>query len=89
MSLAREVGAREIIYITLHPLAAIALAEGNYERASRLFEEGLTLSSEFGEESSVAYCLERLATIAAHEGNLEHASRLWEPPRRSLRRSRP
>ena len=45
LSLAREVGAREIIYITLHPLAAIALAEGNYERASRLFEEGLTLSS--------------------------------------------
>ena len=76
-SLAREVGAREIIYITLNPLAAIALAEGDYEPASRLFAEGLTLSSELGEESSVAYCLEGLATIAAHEGNLEHASRLW------------
>ena len=77
LSLAREVGAREIIYITLNPLAAIALAEGDYEHASRLFAEGLTLSSELGEESSVAYCLEGLATIAAHEGNLEHASRLW------------
>src|SRR3712207_8185153 len=57
-SLAREVGAREIIYITLNPLAAIALAEGDHENASRLFEEGLTLSSELGEESGVAYCLE-------------------------------
>ena len=63
LSLAREVGAREIIYITLNPLAAIALAEGDYEHASRLFAEGLTLSSELGEESSVAYCLEGLATI--------------------------
>ena len=50
---------------------------GDYEPASRLFAEGLTLSSELGEESSVAYCLEGFATIAAHEGNLEHASRLW------------
>jgi hypothetical protein len=52
------VGAREIIYVTLNPLAAIALADGDYEHASRLFAEGLTLSSELGEESSVAYCLE-------------------------------
>ena len=37
LSLAREVGAREIIYSTLNPLAAIALAEGDLEHASRLW----------------------------------------------------
>lgn len=77
LSLAREVGARDILYVTLHPLAAIALAEGDHERAARLFEEGLTLSAEVGEASNVAYCLEGLAAIAASEGRLERAARLW------------
>jgi hypothetical protein len=75
--LAREVGARDVLYVTLHPLAAIALAEGDNERAARLFEEGLTLSAEVGEANNVALCLEGLGAIAASEERLERAARLW------------
>jgi non-specific serine/threonine protein kinase len=77
LSLAREVGARDVLYVSLHPLAAIALAEGDHERAARLFEEGLTLSAEVGEANNVALCLEGLAAIAASEDRLERAARLW------------
>jgi predicted ATPase/DNA-binding XRE family transcriptional regulator len=77
LSLAREVGARDVLYVALHPLAAIALAEGDNERAAQLFEEGLTLSAEVGEANNVALCLEGLAAIAASEERLERAARLW------------
>jgi non-specific serine/threonine protein kinase len=75
--LAREIGAREVIFVALHPLAAIALADGDDEQAAQLFEEGLSLSAEVGEATNTAYCLEGLATIAASEGRLERAARLW------------
>jgi predicted ATPase/transcriptional regulator with XRE-family HTH domain len=78
LSLAREPGgARDVVYIVLHPLAVIARAESNHERAARLLEEGLTLSGEIGDENNVAYCLEELAAIAADENELERAARLW------------
>src|ERR687889_795556 len=78
LSLSRESkGARDVVYVALHPLAAVASAEGNHERASRLLEESLMLSVEIGDESNVAYCLEALAGIAAFEDKLERAARLW------------
>jgi hypothetical protein len=78
LSLAREPGeARDVVCIALHPLAAVASAEGDHERAARLLEESLTLSVEIGDENNVAYCLEGLAAVAASEDELERAARLW------------
>ena len=78
LSLARgSEGARDVLYVALHPLAAMASAEGAHERAARLLEESLRLSVEIGDESNVAYCLEGLAAVAAAGGELERAARLW------------
>ncbi|MGH3144794.1 MAG: hypothetical protein ACRDTR_03235, partial [Rubrobacter sp.] len=78
LSLVRESqGARDVVYVALHPLAAVARAEGDHEGAARLLEESLMLSAEIENESNVAYCLEGLATIAADEDELERAARLW------------
>ncbi len=78
LSLAREPGgAKDVVCIALHPLAAVASAEGDHEHAARLLEESLMLSVEIGDESNVAYCLEGLAAVAASEDELERAARLW------------
>jgi non-specific serine/threonine protein kinase len=77
LSLAREIGARDALYVTLHVLAAVARSEGDRERAAWLFGEGLTLSAEVEDASSVAYYLEGLAAIAASDGRLARAARLW------------
>ncbi len=70
-------GARDVVYVGLHPMAAVARAEGDHERAAQLLEESLMLSVEIGDESNVAYCLEGLAAVAAFEDKLERAARLW------------
>src|ERR687889_1500161 len=70
-------GARDVVYVALHPMAAVARAEGDHERAARLLVESLMLSVEIGDESNVAYCLEGLAAVAASEDELERAARLW------------
>src|SRR3712207_3976317 len=77
LSLAREVGARDAIYLTLHALATVARAEGDHERAAHLFGEGLTLSAEAEDHSSLAYFLQGLAAIAASADRLARAARLW------------
>jgi tetratricopeptide (TPR) repeat protein len=77
LSLAREVGAGDALYLTLHALATVARAEGDHERAVRLFGEGLSLSAEVEDRSSLAYYLQGLAAIAASEGELARAARLW------------
>ncbi len=78
LSLAREPGgARDVVSSALHPLAAVARAEGDDERAVRLLEESLTISVEIGDEGNVVYCLEGLAAIAADRDDLERAARLW------------
>jgi hypothetical protein len=77
LSLAREVGARDAVYLTLHALATVARAEGDNERAARLFGEGLTLSAEVEDHSSLAYYLQGLAAIAASEDRSARAARLW------------
>src|SRR5215210_6405745 len=78
LSLAREPGgASDVVCVALHPLAAVAHAEGDHERAARLLEESLMLSVDIGDESNVAYCLEGLAAVAASEDELERAARLW------------
>ncbi len=78
LPLARESGgSRDVVYVVLYPLAAVARAESDHERAAELLREGLALSVEIGEENNVAYCLEELAAIAADKNELQRAARLW------------
>lgn len=77
LKLAREAGARDIPYVNLHPLAAIALGEGDHERAKHLFEEGASLALEAEKKVNAAFCLDGLAAIAAGKEDTQHAARLW------------
>ena len=77
LSLAREIGAREVVSVALPTLAGIARSDGDLALASRLFEEGLMLSAEVGDGTNVAYYLEALAEISASADRLERAARLW------------
>jgi DNA-binding CsgD family transcriptional regulator len=52
-------------------------AEGDYDRARGLLQEGLEPAAEVGDESNVAYCLQGLAALAASEGGVARAARLW------------
>ena len=63
--------------MALHALATVARAEGDDDRAERLFGEGLDLSVEVGDETNVAHFLEGLAAVAASKGALVRAARLW------------
>ena len=77
LSLAREVGARELVAVSLPTLATTARSDGDLALAARLFEEGLVLSAEIGDRTNVAYYLESLAEISASQDRLERSSRLW------------
>ncbi len=67
LSLAREVGARELVTGALPALATTARSDGDLDLAARLFGEGLVLSAEIWDRSNVAYYLEALAEISAEE----------------------
>jgi hypothetical protein len=77
LSLAREVGARELVAVSLPMLATTARSDGELDLAASLFEEGLVLSAEVGDRTNVAYYLEVLAEISAAENDLERSARLW------------
>ena len=77
LSLAREVGARELVTGALPALATTARSDGDLDLAARLFGEGLVLSAEIWDRSNVAYYLEALAEISAEEKDLVRAARLW------------
>jgi len=63
--LAREIEVGVGVFVALHTLAQVALAEGDLAGATRLYENGPTVSVELGEESSVAFYLQGLAAVAA------------------------
>jgi predicted ATPase/DNA-binding XRE family transcriptional regulator len=77
LSLAREVGARELVAVSLPTLATTARSDGELDLAASLFQEGLVLSAEVGDRTNVAYYLEALAEISAAENDLERSARLW------------
>jgi predicted ATPase/DNA-binding XRE family transcriptional regulator len=77
LALAREVGARELVAVSLPTLASTARSDGDLTLAARLFGEGLVLSAEIGDRTNVAYYLESLAEISAEENALHRAARLW------------
>jgi hypothetical protein len=69
---------RQWIGAALHTLGAVALAEGDVERAGALFLESLIEGAELGDPRTAAECLVGLAAFAAEErgGDDEVAGRL-------------
>jgi predicted ATPase/DNA-binding CsgD family transcriptional regulator len=78
VDLSHDIGGRiPAAYISLYNLALIAQSEGNDERASNLYVEGLNLAVEVGDKANVAYCLEGLAGLIGHHAEPERAAQLY------------
>jgi hypothetical protein len=65
------------MFMSLYNLASVGQAQGDYERASRLFDQGLTVTGEMGDRASTAYCLEGLGAVALARDDAERATRLF------------
>lgn len=77
LGVARRVGDRLSIRVSLHNLALARQAQGDLTGAAALLGEGATLSDEAGDDASVAYFLEGLAGLAALRGDPDQAARLF------------
>ncbi len=60
----------------LYNLAQVALARGDHELATRMLEEGVTLSEQIGDPANLSYFLEGLAVVAGIRGESEYSARL-------------
>ena len=76
LAVARRIGDRTTVYITLHSLALAALSRGDHDGAAALFKEGVTLSEQVADRANLAYCLEGLAVVASARGKAERCARL-------------
>jgi DNA-binding CsgD family transcriptional regulator len=76
LDLAKDVGDRYHIAFDLSTLGALALHQGEYERAAGYFKESLTLCREVGIRWIVQECLEGLAGVAGAQGQYEQAARV-------------
>ena len=68
----------------LYNLAQVALARGDHELATRMLEEGVTLSQQIGDEANLSYFLEGLAVVAGMRGDAEHSAWLLGAAERLL-----
>ena len=62
----------------LHNLGLTAFDQGNYERASRLLEEALTMAYPTGGPDAIASSLNNLALVALARGEFERATALQQ-----------
>src|SRR5262249_48208581 len=76
LALQRQVGHKRYIAIVLDCLAEVGLEEGQYDEASVLLKESLTLCQEVG-ATTIAYPLQASAHVAAWRTQFERAVRLW------------
>jgi hypothetical protein len=60
----------------------LAQAQGDYDHAAALFEEGLMFSLEVGDHANIAYCLEGLAAVAVARDEVDRAARLLSAAQR-------
>ena len=58
-------------------LGLVACAQGNYERATALLEEGLALSRELGDLLDVGWSLRGLADVAREQGAFDRSMELY------------
>jgi tetratricopeptide (TPR) repeat protein len=76
---AREHGASDLPALT-HSLADLALDQGNWSRATKLYLEFLDMADELGNVGALAgaaWCFAGLAGVAAGRGDAARAGRLW------------
>lgn len=68
LTIARDLGDRHAVVISLTNLGGVAEAREDYGRAAALYEEGILLGREIGAQDEIAEILERLARVAATRG---------------------
>jgi predicted ATPase/class 3 adenylate cyclase len=73
LHLFRELNHRLGISFGLNLLGELARLDGDYRRASQLYEECLTLSREMGDRQIEAKLLGNLSYVAFHQGNFDRA----------------
>ncbi len=78
LDLARQLGDKQGIAVSLNGLAVNARHRGESTAAHALFEEGLTLWRELGDQKAVARCLSNLAGVVKLQGNYANAHSLYE-----------
>ena len=76
LALAREVGDRDQIVISLHNLARGALRDERYDDARAQLAESLETAVELGYRGLIGTCLEAFAELSLADGELERAGRL-------------
>lgn len=72
----REIGDHNFLAYSIRNLSQLAWREGNYENATDLCKESLTLNQEVGDLRGVIACLAGFADIAVGQGKIERAARL-------------
>jgi tetratricopeptide (TPR) repeat protein len=78
LSIARAIGDKQSMAVSLNGLAVVAREEGNLGDATALFEESLALWKELGDNLAVARGLSNLASVLKSQGNYEKARALYE-----------
>ncbi|MEO6456806.1 MAG: tetratricopeptide repeat protein [Chloroflexia bacterium] len=80
LAIAREVGDKQVVALTLLGLAVGMMQEGllDYDRIRDLFEESLAIHAELENKEGVAGCFHNLGHLASLQGDYEHAHQLNE-----------
>jgi tetratricopeptide (TPR) repeat protein len=78
LSLARELGDRQLISLNLSGLGNLALINGNLDQAAAAYGEQLVLDQERGDQQELAGVLSNLSIVAARQGNLGRAADLLD-----------
>jgi len=63
---------------SLQGLAVVSYSQGDYERATELYEQSIDLFREQGDKQFLAYCLSNLALVVRSQGDLGRAGKLTE-----------
>jgi len=77
MDVARTVGDKHGVAVSLNALGVIAMDRGDLARAHTLFEESLAVWRELDDRKAVARALSNLASIAAQQDDFDRANSLY------------
>ena len=78
LDIAREIGDKERIAMTLQPLGEAAVGQGNLAAAGKFGEEAVTLARELPDRRNLAAALNALAQFHRLTGNADAAEPLYE-----------
>jgi predicted ATPase/predicted negative regulator of RcsB-dependent stress response len=77
LGIARELGDKQGIAVSLNALAVVAREQGNTTGAHSLLQESLVLWRELGDLKAIARALSNLANVLKLQGDHEHARNLY------------